>query len=208
MTRPKRFLPPLLLAVAIALFLGLEWIGGRTYPLDVAAISASGPWRMDHPQATNAIILYTHLGSAAVLLALTAAGALWLWRQRERARAAALLASVFGGRLGIEAIKLFVDRSRPSLAEHPVVVHSQSFPSGHAGNSMITFLALALFVAPERWRGPAVAAAVTASLAMGSTRPLLGVHWPSDVLAGWIYGAAVVLLAYWWLKDRGARSEA
>jgi undecaprenyl-diphosphatase len=197
-----------LLGAAIALFLALEWIGGITYPLDVAAIQASGPWRAAHPQATSAIILYTHLGSAIALLAMTALGALWLWRRRERMRAAALVAAVLGGRLGIEAIKLVVDRARPSLDTHPVVVHSQSFPSGHAGNSMITFLALAMFVAPPRWRVPAVAAALTASLAMGATRPLLGVHWPSDVLAGWVYGAAVVLLAWWWLRSRGAQTAA
>jgi undecaprenyl-diphosphatase len=112
------------------------------------------------------------------------------------------------GRIGIEVIKLVVDRARPSLEEHPVVVHSQSFPSGHAGNSMITFLALALFVAPERWRVPAVTVAVMAAIAMGATRPLLGVHWPSDVLAGWIYGAAVALVAWWWLRRRNARNGA
>lgn len=208
MTHPTRFLPLLLIAVATVLILLLETFGGLTYPLDVAAIRASGPWRVANPGATGAIILYTHLGSAIALLTMTALGAWWLWRRRERARAAALLAAVLGGRLGIEALKLIVDRPRPSLDLHPVVVHSQSFPSGHAGNSMITFLALAVFVAPERWRVPAVVAAVAASLAMGATRPLLGVHWPSDVLAGWIYGAAVVLLAWFWLRNQGVRSGA
>lgn len=207
MTRP--FIRPFaLLLVALALFLTLEWIGGVTYPLDLAAIRASGPWREMHPQATGWIILYTHLGSAPALLTMTAACALWLWRQGERPRAAALLAAVLGARIGIELIKWVVDRPRPSLDAHPVVVHSQSFPSGHAGNSMATFLALALILAPDRWRTPAVASAVTAALVMGATRPLLGVHWPSDVLAGWIYGATFALLAWWWLRRRDARSEA
>jgi undecaprenyl-diphosphatase len=197
-----------LLALAIGSFLLLEWIGGITYPLDVAAIRASAPWRAEHPQAALALIFYTHLGSVYALLGMTAAGALWLWRRKERARAAALVAAVLGGRIGIEVIKLLVDRPRPGFEAHPVVVHSQSFPSGHAGNSMVTFLSLALFVAPKRWRRPAVAVAVVASLAMGTTRPLLGVHWPSDVLAGWIYGATVALVAYWWLSRRGGRSEA
>jgi undecaprenyl-diphosphatase len=204
----NRLLAPLLLGTALAIFLLLEWIGGATYPLDLLAIRASGPWRAAHPNATAALILYTHLGSAIALLTMTAAGALWLWWHKERARATALLMTVLGGRIGIEVIKALVDRARPSLEAHPVVVHSQSFPSGHAGNSMLTFLALALFVAPERWRKPAVVAAVTASLLMGATRPLLGVHWPSDVLAGWIYGAAIVLLGWWWLSRRDARSEA
>ena len=204
----NRFLPALLLALATLAFLFLEWIGGATFPLDVAAIRASGQLRAAHPQVAGAIIFYTHLGSAYALLTVTAASALWLWWHKQRARAAALLTAVLGGRIGIEVIKLLVDRARPSLEAHPVVVHSQSFPSAHAGNSMLTFLALALFVAPERWRRLAVAVAVTASLAMGATRPLLGVHWPSDVLAGWIYGATAALLAWWWLSRRGDRSAA
>jgi undecaprenyl-diphosphatase len=208
-TSAPRFLRPLLLlALALAFFLLLEWIGGSSYPLDVAAIQSSGRWRAANPQATGAIILYTHLGSAIALLAMTAAGALWLWWRKERHRATALLMAVLGTRLAIEGIKLVVDRARPSLEVHPVLVHSQSFPSGHAGNSMATFLALALFVAPERWRRVAVAAAIIASFAMGATRPLLGVHWPSDVLAGWILGAAMVLVAGMWLSRRDDRSAA
>lgn len=203
-----RNLSALLILLAVAFIFMLEWIGGATYPLDLAAIRAAGPWRAEHPQAAAALIVYTHVGSAMALLPLTAAGAWWLWRRQQRARMAALLMAALGGRLGIELLKLVVDRARPSLEVHPVVVHSQSFPSGHAGNSMVTFLALAVFVAPERWRWPAVAVAILASLVMGATRPLLGVHWPSDVLAGWIYGVAVVLLAALWLRWRDGRSEA
>jgi undecaprenyl-diphosphatase len=207
-TRFRTLLAAALVAIAMALFLALGWIGGMTCPLDVAAIRAAGTWRAQHPQLTGWIILYTHLGSGVALLTMTGLGALWLWYRRHRARAVALFVTVMGGRLGIEAIKLFVDRPRPSLEAHPVGVHSQSFPSAHAGNSMLTFLALAVFLAPRRWRVPAVVAAITAALAMGVTRPLLGVHWPSDVLAGWIYGATLVLLAAMWLKRRDARTGA
>lgn len=198
----------LLVVAAAAVIWFLEWIGGSTYPLDVAAIRDGVGWRQAHPEATGAIIFYTHLGSAWVLLPAAIGGALWLWWRSKRARAAALLASVIGVRLGVEVLKFVVDRARPSLDAHPVVVHSQSFPSGHASNSMATFLALALFVTPERWRRPAVALAFVAALAMGATRPLLGVHWPSDVLAGWVFGAAVTLLMWWWLSRRGDRNAA
>ena len=198
----------MLVVSAIGIFLFLEWIGGSTYPLDVAAIRDGALWRAANPKATGPIIFYTHIGSALALLPMTALGAIWLWRQRERMRVAALLAAVLVTRVGVEIIKALVDRARPSFDTHPVVVHSQSFPSGHASNSMATFLALALFVAPERWRRPAVAAAIVASLAMGATRPVLGVHWPSDVVAGWIFGATVTLLAWWWLNRGGDRTEA
>ena len=69
-----------------------------------------------------------------------------------------------------------------------------SFPSGHAANSMITFLALALILAPARYRAAAIAAATAASVLIGSTRPLLGVHWPSDVVGGWAFGIAWVVI--------------
>lgn len=198
----------LLLSAGTAFFLLLEWIGGSTYPLDLAAIREAGPWRAANPRATGAIIFYTWLGGALALLGMTAAGASWLWWRQQRAQAAALVATVVAGRIGIEAIKYLVDRPRPGLEVHPVAVHSQSFPSGHAGNSMVTFLALALFVVPQRWRKAAVAAALVASAAMGATRPLLGVHWPSDVLAGWIYGVMVALVGWWLFSRRAVRTGA
>lgn len=207
-TGPRLFLVPSFLLAAIAVIALLEWIGGSTYPFDVAAIGAAGPWREAHPQATVAIIAYTYLGSAYALLPLSGAAALWLWLKNRRAQAAALVAAVLATRGAVEVMKVLVDRARPSFETHPVLVHSQSFPSGHAANSMATFLALALFLAPERWRAAAVSAAVVASLAMGATRPLLGVHWPSDVVAGWLLGAGIVVVAWWWLNRRGARSAA
>jgi len=59
---------------------------------------------------------------------------------------------------------------------------------------MIVFLSLALLVAPRRFRKLAVAAALIGTAAVGITRPMLGVHWPSDVVGGWSFGAAWVLL--------------
>lgn len=208
MFRSRLALPALLLIIAAALFWLLEWIGGATYPLDVAAIRGGVGWRAAHPKLTDILIHYTHFGSVYALLGMTAAASLWLWLERERLRVAFLLSTVIGGRIGIELIKLFVDRPRPSFDAHPVVVHSQSFPSGHAGNSMLTFLALALFVTPDRWRPLAVTVAVAASLLMGITRPLLGVHWPSDVLAGWLYGATLSLMAWAFFRQRSEESAA
>ena len=76
-----------------------------------------------------------------------------------------------------------------------VLTHSLSFPSAHAANSMIVFPALVLFLIPQR-RGPAMVAAIVASLLVGASRPLLGVHWPSDVVAGWAIGAAWLLIMW------------
>ncbi len=76
-----------------------------------------------------------------------------------------------------------------------VEVHYQSFPSGHAANSMIAYLAIAWLAFDDpvhrRW---AVAAALLLSFLIGLSRPMLGVHWPSDVIAGWAFGLFWTLL--------------
>jgi undecaprenyl-diphosphatase len=181
---------------AFLLFAGLGWLGGSGQALDEWVILHFQAWRGPNPGATGATILLTHAGGAPFLLALGAVGAgalLWLG---ERRRALMLVLTVLGGRIGVELVKLLVDRPRPAFDAHPVIVFSQSFPSGHAANSMVTYLALALFAAPERWRRAAVAGALVLAAAIGATRPMLGVHWPSDVLGGWIYGALVVAAAW------------
>jgi len=74
-------------------------------------------------------------------------------------------------------------------------VKTSSFPSGHATSSMIFFLTLALVLGAEtRWQRPAVIAAILLSLAIGTSRVMLGVHWPSDVIGGWAFGMLWVLL--------------
>ncbi len=190
-------IPRLLLALALLVcivLLGL--IGGAGSPFDETIVRGFVVWRSSNPTGTSATVLLTQLGGAPVLLALAAAAAAWLLVRRERRRALALVATVIGGRLLIELIKLAVSRPRPSIDAHPVTVFSQSFPSGHAGNSMMTYCALALFALPERWRAAGLAAAAMLSAAIGATRPVLGVHWPTDVLGGWTLGALWLLLCW------------
>jgi len=110
--------------------------------------------------------------------------------------AAALIAIVLGGRLMVEVLKQLIARPRPDFDLHAVTFQSLSFPSGHAANSMTAFVAIALFCAPQQHRKASLIIAVAASLLVGVTRPLLGVHWPSDVLAGWIFG--LVWAVGWW----------
>lgn len=70
-----------------------------------------------------------------------------------------------------------------------VEVSYMSFPSGHAANSIVAYFALALLLFEDRHRrGIAVACTLILALLIGLTRPILGVHWPSDVIAGWSFG--------------------
>ena len=69
-----------------------------------------------------------------------------------------------------------------------------AFPSAHAANSMVAWLGLALIAAPPKARPAAVAAALALALTVGLTRLVLAVHWPSDVIGGWSFGAAWTLV--------------
>lgn len=195
-----------LLGAALLLLLLLGLLGGSGQPWEVALLQYLGAWRVAEPQVTGWVIALTHAGGAPFLLTVAFAAALLLWWRGKRRHAVAMAATVIGGRLGLELLKFLVDRPRPSFDAHPVFVFSQSFPSGHAGNSMITYVALALFAVPEERRRSAVTAAIVLALAIGATRPILGVHWPSDVLAGWIYGLVVTSLA--WALSRPRESAA
>ena len=135
----------------------------------------------------NALML-SWLGRGVVLLPLALAAFVYLYFRR-RMRAALLLTMVLGGRLLIELQKIIVNRDRPGQDEHLEFVSSTSFPSGHAGNAMITFMAIAILV-PVKQRNRAISAGLGLALALqaGWSRVALGVHWPSDVFGGWAFG--------------------
>src|SRR3546814_9946479 len=124
----------------------------------------------------------------------------------RRSRAALLLFTVFGGRLLVELMKVIVDRDRPGVDQHLEAVHSVSFPSGHAANAMITYVAIALLV-PVRQRNRAIAVGLgfAAALQVGWSRVALGVHWPSDVIGGWAFGLLWVMVC---MRLASARPDA
>lgn len=192
----------LLLAVAIACG---HW-GGSDNRIDVALVRAGIAARAAHPSATTAGVILNIVGGVTVTIGLAIAAAIALWRSGRVRDAGAFIAILIGGRLVIETVKLLVRRARPALDPHPVVTHSLSFPSAHAANSMMFFGALALVFASPSYRRPALATALIATVLVGASRSLLGVHWPSDVVAGWAIGAAWLLL--WWpVLDRVSRGE-
>jgi len=172
---------------------------GGTGPLDLALLRAL--YSANEPALRSAALLVTNIGEWQVLVPVTFAGAAWLLIRRHP-RAALLLAAIaFLGRALVELQKWGIGRLRPENLKHLVPVKSLSFPSAHAANSMILFLSFALLAAPKRHRAAAVAVALAASFAVGITRPMLGVHWPSDVVGGWAFGA-LWTLAVLWLAER------
>jgi undecaprenyl-diphosphatase len=189
----RRFAWPLAAACSV-IFLLAALLGGPSTPADIGLIQALSVDRAAYPAVGQAAIVATQLGGAPAMLAILVAGMAALATAR-RWRAALLLGLVvLSGRIAVETLKIVIDRPRPDFGPYPVFVSSLSFPSGHAANSMMTFLAMALILAPERSRRPAIAAAAIASIVIGATRPFLGVHWASDVIGGWAFGIVWVIV--------------
>ncbi len=143
----------------------------------------------------------TVLGGSPVLTLLTIISAGYLIAARKAATAAFLVAAISTGAIASSLLKFVYARPRPGLVAHLVDTYSTSFPSGHAMNSAIVFLTLgALLARVEAVRTVRiylVAVALVLTLIIGFSRIYLGVHWPSDVLAGWCVGASWAILCSW-----------
>jgi undecaprenyl-diphosphatase len=171
------------------LWLGMMLLGG---PHGAADAAIAGLFRGQ--ALVPAARIVTRLGDWPLLLPLTAAAAVILLVARSWRRALLFAAIVLGGRILVEIQKIELARARPDAAGRLVHVSSLSFPSAHAAYSMITWLAIALLLAPPHRRAAAVAAALLVALLVGLTRLVLHVHWPSDVIGGWSFGAGWTLL--------------
>lgn len=152
----------------------------------------------------------TSLGSTSVLVLLTVASVGYLWLVGQRSAALLTVAAVAGGAILSAALKSGFSRPRPDLVPHAVEVYSASFPSGHAMLATVTYLTLGSLLAQvqshNRARIYLIAWAIALSLLIGVSRVYLGVHWPTDVIAGWCIGAAWALMCACverWLQRRG-----
>ena len=142
----------------------------------------------------------TALGSVFFLITITLAVIGFLLLQKKKGMALFTFVAVSGGLLLSTALKHIFDRPRPDLVSHEVYVGTASFPSGHSMLSAVVFLTLggllARYTRQKRLKIYVLSLSILASLLVGISRIYLGVHWPSDVLAGWTAGASWALLCW------------
>jgi len=141
---------------------------------------------------------FTALGGVAVLTLMTLAVTGYLLLARKRHAAAAVTVAVAGGLILSSLLKLGFDRPRPDLVPHGSFVYTASFPSGHSMLAAVTYLTLGAMLAGVQASAAMkiylLSVAVVLTVLVGASRVYLGVHWPTDVAAGWAVGAAWALL--------------
>ncbi|MEE4121351.1 MAG: phosphatase PAP2 family protein [Paracoccaceae bacterium] len=154
----------------------------------------------------------TALGGIAALTLATVTVAVFFLLTRRYGQMAFVLVTIGGGILLSGLAKDLFDRPRPDLVPHGSLVHTASFPSGHAMMAAGAYLGLGALVArlqpTRRMKAYVMGVAVTITLAVGTSRVYLGVHWPTDVAAGWLAGAAWALLCLIAARALAARRRA
>ncbi|MGA9871403.1 MAG: phosphatase PAP2 family protein [Rhodococcus sp. (in: high G+C Gram-positive bacteria)] len=157
-------------------------------------------WMVFHRVAwlTTVFWVITTLGNTLWVFVWATAGCSALVVSGRRVEAVMVAGAMLTGWAAMGLAKLLFGRVRPPVPERLVVIESHSFPSGHA---MMSALAATVAIAvmlrsatPWLRRGSLLAVPVAASLAIGVSRIYLGAHWVTDVLAGWLFGAAWGLL--------------
>jgi undecaprenyl-diphosphatase len=170
-------------------------------------------WMVSHRDHLLTVVarILSAIGSQKVLAPLAAVAAVFLIGRR-RIAPAVFLAVAWGGAILLYTLtKHAVLRPRPPVEIRLMRVGSSSFPSGHATQSMATFVALAALAAVVTIRARAaagIALAVGLAAAVGWSRVYLGVHWSTDVIAGWLVGAAWVSVVLWLSRRSSASDDA
>jgi undecaprenyl-diphosphatase len=183
-------------AIAIFAMLAEGVSEGITQPFDEAVLR----WFADRrtPLLDSVMLEITTLGTGVVLIMLVLVASVFLWLTQHRWSVYVLLLGVFGAKLLNTLLKNMIARERPSVVEWVTHVRSLSFPSGHAMSSIVVYGTVAYLVArlepSRRIRHTTWILAGLIVLAIGISRMYLGVHYPSDVIAGYLGGLAWIAL--------------
>jgi undecaprenyl-diphosphatase len=188
---------------------------GHTYTFDEAVLLAmrtpgdlADPWG---PRWFETFLRdCTALGDAGVLTVIMLVVCGFLLLQDKTRMTVLVVVAVAGAMLVSTLLKRGFDRPRPALVPHAVRYDSASFPRGHAMHAAVVSLTLGAWLArgqPHRWlKSSVLGVAVVLTALVGGSRVYRGVHWPTDVRAGWAAGAAWALGIWgmaFWLQQHG-----
>ncbi len=146
--------------------------------------------QLSSPTLDTLMIGITHIGNPKTVVPLTAIVFCLLWWKRYRAEAKVFALDAFGGVVLSYFLKLAFNKQRPRLWQSPIVETTYSYPSGHALGSMVLygFLSYVLATIYPRYARVFYSVATLLIVAIGLSRLYLGVHWPTDILAGYGMG--------------------
>lgn len=181
---------PGLLFIALTVFV----LNGGMFSFDVDLLL-----RLHETEAAaldQTAIIVSDVGDPVIIAGVTTVFAALLWFSRYRLRALFVFVSVGGISAFNYFVRPFLGRARPELWVSPTPKTSFGFPSGHAITSMSLMLALILVAWPTRWRWPALVLGTGFVLATGWARLYLGVHYPSDIVGGWLIAVAGTMAVY------------
>jgi undecaprenyl-diphosphatase len=192
------------IAALVAGFIGLASgvLSAATEPFDEALLQAlrtsaadpHGPVWLE-----RAVLNLSALGSSAVATLVVCVAALFLLLDHRPRQAVLVVGIASLAAIGLTLLKLAVGRERPTIVEHIEVVGGLSFPSGHTLIAAFLYPTLGMLIASNlrdrRLKVYVFAVAAVLALLVGFTRVYLGVHYPSDVLGGWLLGLAFAFAA-------------
>ncbi len=193
-----------LLPVSLFLLLAEGIAGGVARGIDEGTLRTLG--QIQSGALTVVMRVITFLGGDwGVALPTAATIVVLLVVCRPRLREALFVLVVMTGTGVLQLMtKLAFERPRPTVFEPLVAVSSYSYPSGHAMASAGLALAVAVVAWPTRWRAAAIAGGTAFALLVGASRMYLGVHYPSDIVAGWLLAVAWVT-SVWLVFDLAGR---
>jgi undecaprenyl-diphosphatase len=186
-----------------------EVVEGDTARFDEWAVralrQADNPKVLIGPRWMNEVARdMTALGGVAFLSLLTATVVGFLWLRKMYGAVTLVIAATLGGLIVSTLLKWSFDRPRPNLVPQLSSVYTSSFPSGHSMLSAAVFLTLGTllgrFVQERKLKAYFLIVALTLTTLVGVSRVYLGVHYPTDVLAGWSAGMAWAVIC--WLVTR------
>lgn len=215
----QEFLPLALMALlagSLWLFIGIaeEVLEGETHAIDTAILLAlRAPGDLGDPLGPvwleNLVRDVSALGGTGILTFIAGAAVFYLILRRKLRAAVFVAVAVSSGMALSFALKAGFDRPRPDLVPHGDIVSTASFPSSHSMMAALVYLTLGGLLARlqpnRRLKIYVLGLAILLTIAIGASRVYLGVHWPTDVLAGWAAGAAwatVGWFAAYWLQRR------